>query len=582
MNENLLKRIKRQLNAKFYTMNDAWLRDCVKYFIRDANHEITDRHILEFVESQWQLSDLREINNENGCLPKNLIQQVHTLLTDTYILQVDKMYDIANSKYKQLCEIRKSVNSENLEVTEEEKQTEWEPKARKMIQLCLTDGMQDVTAIEYTPLKQMTNMLLPGYKVMIIGPVSCRRGVILLEDGKYKEIGGEVESLLKPNALENVLARALGELENSDPYNDNLLSKAMNQNIQNDDSRQSGSKDSLFNDDFEEIVDLEAVTAIERQNQEIGIIPDCSRNVHNQKQVNRQTKEIMEDLENIDFEPLENWPNESFTRSAVSASDKDRMEIEQFNNQDDIIIIEEETSNSTYESRNKLPLSASVFKDKYASEFSNNDFDFDDYEIVIDAEKSRSQQAKSLPKNETKAHPSSLMPKSKLPTPGISREVERNISKEGLTKQNKKSATSASSATANIETISNVLKVSSEPIAGRIHKIVKAHVKSHSALKKESKHWAVTALIADHTSSIEVCFESDVLERFLGFTVQEFVQKKKLAKLDSQVNNELRQNLRKAQYQIQNLHALLKLELTQDKIPKIVDIVEQKGDMKNN
>lgn len=44
---------------------------------------------------------------------------------------------------------------------------------------------------------------------MIIGPVSCRRGVILLENGKYKEVGGEVEPLLKLNALENVLARAL-------------------------------------------------------------------------------------------------------------------------------------------------------------------------------------------------------------------------------------------------------------------------------------------------------------------------------------------------------------------------------------
>lgn len=51
--------------------------------------------------------------------------------------------------------------------------------------------------------------LLPGYKVMIVGPINCRRGVILLEDGKYKEIGGEVESLLKPNALENILAKAL-------------------------------------------------------------------------------------------------------------------------------------------------------------------------------------------------------------------------------------------------------------------------------------------------------------------------------------------------------------------------------------
>jgi len=44
---------------------------------------------------------------------------------------------------------------------------------------------------------------------MIIGPVNYRRGVILLEEGKYREVGGEVESLLKPNALENVLARAL-------------------------------------------------------------------------------------------------------------------------------------------------------------------------------------------------------------------------------------------------------------------------------------------------------------------------------------------------------------------------------------
>lgn len=49
---------------------------------------MTDRHIFEFVEGQWQLSDLREISNENGCLPRNLVQQAHTVLTGTYILQV--------------------------------------------------------------------------------------------------------------------------------------------------------------------------------------------------------------------------------------------------------------------------------------------------------------------------------------------------------------------------------------------------------------------------------------------------------------------------------------------------------------
>lgn len=66
------------------------------------------------------------------------------------------MYDIASSKYKQLCEIRK-VSNENLEMTEKEQseKTEWEPKARRMMQLCLTDGVQDVTAIEYTPFKRI-------------------------------------------------------------------------------------------------------------------------------------------------------------------------------------------------------------------------------------------------------------------------------------------------------------------------------------------------------------------------------------------------------------------------------------------
>lgn len=44
---------------------------------------------------------------------------------------------------------------------------------------------------------------------MIMGPLKCRKAVLLLEEGKLKGIGGEVDSLLIPNAMENVLARAL-------------------------------------------------------------------------------------------------------------------------------------------------------------------------------------------------------------------------------------------------------------------------------------------------------------------------------------------------------------------------------------
>lgn len=58
------------------------------------------------------------------------------------------MYDIATSKYKQLEEIRNTRISE-MEPSEAENLEKWEPPKKRMIQLRLTDGLQDVIAIEY-------------------------------------------------------------------------------------------------------------------------------------------------------------------------------------------------------------------------------------------------------------------------------------------------------------------------------------------------------------------------------------------------------------------------------------------------
>lgn len=72
-----------------------------------------------------------------------------------------------------------------------------------------------------------------------------------------------------------------------------------------------------------------------------------------------------------------------------------------------------------------------------------------------------------------------------------------------------------------INVLSDIL---SKPIIGKIHKIVRAQVKSHSALKKQDKHWTVTALIADHTSSIEVCFDSEVSDTTRNFLGSDFLR----------------------------------------------------------
>lgn len=75
-------------------------------------------------------------------------------------------------------------------------------------------------------------------------------------------------------------------------------------------SLNSTNEDNFFDDDFEEAVDLEAVTEIERQSQEVvRTVQNCPANTREQKQntqtVGNDTAE--EFLEDIDFEPLDDW-----------------------------------------------------------------------------------------------------------------------------------------------------------------------------------------------------------------------------------------------------------------------------------
>ncbi|XP_015121888.1 recQ-mediated genome instability protein 1 isoform X2 [Diachasma alloeum] len=170
------------------------------------------------------------------------------MLTGKYILQVEKGYDISTPKYKQLEAMRK-VSNENISVTDAEQTQAWEVKSKRMMQLFLTDGIQDVSAIEYQPIRFLKDIILPGFKIMIKGPVACRRGVILLDESSIMEVGGEVEHLLISNATENIFARALNMPENPDPYNDT--------------KQQSDEAAALFDEDFD--VDFDEITQLESE-----------------------------------------------------------------------------------------------------------------------------------------------------------------------------------------------------------------------------------------------------------------------------------------------------------------------------
>lgn len=71
MNENIFRQIKNRLKLECYLMNNEWLRDCIEFYMNQHKNS-TMEEILQFVRGQWQLSDLREINNDNGSLPPKL------------------------------------------------------------------------------------------------------------------------------------------------------------------------------------------------------------------------------------------------------------------------------------------------------------------------------------------------------------------------------------------------------------------------------------------------------------------------------------------------------------------------------
>nr|CAD7415285.1 unnamed protein product [Timema poppensis] len=173
---------------------------------------VTELH--EFVLDQWRLADLRDMGV--GCLPSNLTSQIKVTLTGKYSLQVESVVDIAHPSYGQLLKLRQ-VSTENVDVTETKAQS-WEPKSGRVLQLSLCDGLQEIRGMEYRPINKLNTPLLPGCKVLVIGPVDCRRGVLLLQEHNLQLLGGEVDSLLVPNALENILARKLNLEENEHPY----------------------------------------------------------------------------------------------------------------------------------------------------------------------------------------------------------------------------------------------------------------------------------------------------------------------------------------------------------------------------
>lgn len=71
--------------------------------------------------------------------------------------------------------------------------------------------------MEYRPISCLNTKLVPGVKLLVMGPVRCINGVLFLEAKNIRLLGGELLGLKTDNAYENVLRRCLDLPANPNP-----------------------------------------------------------------------------------------------------------------------------------------------------------------------------------------------------------------------------------------------------------------------------------------------------------------------------------------------------------------------------
>ncbi|KAM8866023.1 recQ-mediated genome instability protein 1 [Synchiropus picturatus] len=199
----------------------AWLEACVEWLLEEAGGtgRLSQQQVNQQALDQWLLTDLRDL--DFPVLPQGLAQAQKTQLRGTFCVQVDSLLDVSQPAYTQLQKWRGTeCGNDEVSAVTQNTQRPWEAKPTRMLLMQVTDGVQTLEAMEYKPITALNTALRPGVKLQLSGEMTCRLGVLLLEPGNIKVLGGEVEDLADRNNQGRILCRTLGIPEEEQQHNE--------------------------------------------------------------------------------------------------------------------------------------------------------------------------------------------------------------------------------------------------------------------------------------------------------------------------------------------------------------------------
>ena len=196
-------------------VSDEWLAACLEHVAQSFDGVPSAADLQQPVLDQWLDTDLATL--AVAALPPRLADQPMVTLRRPCAVQLLSAVDVSQPAHGQLLKLRR-LDSANTEVGEQ--RAPWEPRPSRALRLTLSDGVQQVAALESEPLPALRPDSPAGLKLLLRPGVECRRGVLLLRAGSVDVLGGVVEELQEPHADQRALEerlRAAGGLPPAGP-----------------------------------------------------------------------------------------------------------------------------------------------------------------------------------------------------------------------------------------------------------------------------------------------------------------------------------------------------------------------------